>query len=161
MFAMPGSVFAPSRTIASSRTGTTGSGSPAASRSVRATCWNVSGSPTEARNRCPAASGIVTARMCRSATSRTSTTVVARRGTAGAFISARASPTDAGKSVASGGPKMPTGFTTANSTEPPSVAMKSQAARSATALERMYAPSGASVLVQSSSVNSRSLGACP
>ena len=89
-------------------------------------------------NRLPAAAGAAIARMCTSATSRTSTMPNRCRGATLiaplniALIRYIEDPV----SAVSGGPSMNVGLTTISSVPPPSLRMKSQAARSAIVFER-------------------------
>ena len=95
------------------------------------------GGPPLAMNRSFAARGSVIARRCRSATSRTSTTPNQRFGQAGGDPSRSrlTSPSDEIWPGSRAGPKMPVGLTVVSSRPAPSAAMKSQAARSARALD--------------------------
>ena len=90
------------------------------------------------RKRWPAAAGVAIALMCASATSRTSATPKRWRGTTVIVPSSIAliSCSVERASAVSVGPKMPVGLTDTSSVLPPSRSMKSQAARSAIALER-------------------------
>jgi hypothetical protein len=88
--------------------------------------------------RWPAAAGAPIARMCRSATSRTS--AMPKRCRGATLISplniALTRYIEEPVSSVSGGPSMNVGLTTTSSVPPPSSRMKSQAARSAIVLER-------------------------
>src|SRR5450432_3225909 len=93
--------------------------------------------PASARKRCPFASGFVIARICRSATSRTSIIFMVRLGTV--FIEpvnkffTSSNPLE--MSGPNDGPKIATGLITLNSKSPPSLLTKSHAARSASTLD--------------------------
>ena len=88
--------------------------------------------------RSPPASGAVIARICRSATSRTSTKLKPIRGIPGHPASSRSTIcSEKERSSPSTGPRIAPGLTAASRSRAPRCSTKSQAARSAIVFERV------------------------